>query len=114
MTYIKTSEKTKAIRKALSDVYGYKNVSVTKSTGTASHWITIKVKIQKPKDCRCKGWTLDKCASCKGVCVVTREKVEKMSVLALKEIGTEFDTYCSDYGYNTERTCNHITIKFIK
>lgn len=74
----------KPIKKALSEIYGYKNVSVRNRSGTAWGWVEIEVTTDYEDH-----W--DK----------SRE-VENQAIEALKKENLKPYTYCSDDGYNTE------------
>lgn len=94
MTY---AERTRACKKILSAIYGHKNVSVTKYTGTAAHWVEINVRVSTPRDCDCRftpaaGGRLKGCQACKDRASIVKKEVEE----ALKCI--EFSTWYSDDG----------------
>ena len=101
MSYIKTSEKNRAIKKALVAVYGAKNVSVTGDRGTAYGWVRIDITLPNT------GTTPDEYRK---LYSETSQKVRDIARQALKEIGAEFYTYTSDDGYNTEHECVMIQI----
>lgn len=93
MSYVSTSEKTKIIKAALAKVYGNKNVSVRKGTGTASGWIHATV------------ITADASHN-------NRLEIEIIAKKALREHGTEFFTYLSDDGFNDNyRDCFLVQIE---
>jgi hypothetical protein len=90
---MQTKDKCKIIKKYLRNQFVFTNpehkISVTKGTGTASGWIRIEVpSILKATQ--------------------TRDTIELMAILALKEKGTEFYTYTCDDGYGTTSNCVNV------
>jgi len=114
--YIQTREKTKAIKKRLVAVYGAKNVSVLKGTGTASHWITSTVYIERPSTCICSEEERGRwpnCDACRAMSRETDQRVEEIAALALQELGAVFGTYYSDdYTDSTPHDCHLINIYY--
>lgn len=91
MTY---AERTRTCKKILAAIYGHKNVSVKKHTGTAAHWVEINVYVSTHEGCTCvmPSGRLWGCQTCK----IVASKVEREVEAALKDI--EFSTWYSDDG----------------
>lgn len=49
-----TKENAKVIKKILSNLFGYQNVTVRKGSGTATGWITAHVNLFKDEYCTCE------------------------------------------------------------
>ncbi len=80
-------EQAKIIKEALSKVYGYKNVSVRRGSGTACWWTNIRVRL----DYADRKDYLEKC-----------QEVEKQAIEALEARGQTPSTFWVDDGYGTE------------
>jgi hypothetical protein len=112
-TYIPTSQKTKAIKKALSAHFPAKNISVVKETGTASHWISSRVTIERPADCFCDPTVYGRCRICSDAINSNDRLVDDVASKALTDLGASFGTYYSDdYSDSTPRSCHSISINF--
>lgn len=98
---IETKENAKTIKKILSSLFGYKNVTVRIGTGTASGWISARVDLAKPENCSCThtAWgTLERCSSC-------RQEMAGAHTRFNEERGKyklELYTYCDDMGGDNE------------
>lgn len=111
-TYIPTRDKTKAIKAALIPVFGRTNVSVVKGTGTASHWITSTVKIDRHAGCTndCKYWP--NCDLCRAIVRDADDRVRSISAKALRDMGADFGHYYSDdYSDPTPHNCHLINVR---
>ncbi len=104
---IETKENAKTIKKILSNLFGYKNVTVRIGTGTASGWITARVDLAKPETCSCThtAWgTLERCEDCKTEIEVSRLKF----TVERSKTNIELYTYCSDMG-DEDRECFNLS-----
>ena len=112
--YIPTTDKTKAIKKALkAELPKDYKVRVKRDSGTAAHWINASIEIpQRPQGCECEEYGY--CKVCREVSRELHNKVDAIGEKALAAIGTEFSTYCSDDGYDSTHTCFSINIKFAR
>ncbi len=116
-TYIPTAAKTKAIKKALAAHFPAKDISVTKGTGTASHWISSRVTIDRPTDCACDPLASNgyyrTCDSCKAAHRAADTLIDDVAAKALKDIGAGFSSYYSDdYTDSTARDCHSVSVNF--
>jgi hypothetical protein len=89
---LRTSERNRQIKKALSEEFGYKNVRVRGGRGTAYGWIDITIKAPAPHECN--DWH---CLTCNEL----RNKIRQRAWEILKKIGLEsiIGTYYDDMGY---------------
>jgi hypothetical protein len=113
-TYIPTATKTRAIKKALAAHFPAKDISVTKGTGTASHWISTRVTVSRPAECNCEVvGRYPACFSCRNYVNRIDKYVESIASKALTDLGANFDTYYSDdYTDSTPRSCHSVSINF--
>lgn len=117
-TYIKTTDKTKAIKKALAATFGAANVSVRRGKGTASSWIHSYVSIPIPSDCSCElpgiSWGEKMCSSCRSAYTKADDQADKISDEAASKAGGFSTYYSDDYSDSTARSCHLLQVRFIK
>lgn len=107
-----TNEIAAIVRKALTNRYGRKSVSVTKGRGTAGGWIHATIETKKPHDCFCKkGETY--CQRCVERIKETSKEARKIAYDAIEKKGAKFMTYCADDGFNTDRDCFMLQTRLI-
>ena len=105
-------ERNKRIKKELVKMYGYKNVRVQGSRGTAYGWVSIYIKTEKPHPGPCneeearRNWGL--CDKCKA-----KEEKIKSEIWAMLErtgLKKELGIYYDDF--NTKHYEIHINVEF--
>jgi hypothetical protein len=101
----------KPIKSALSDIFGYKNVSVKNDRGTAWGWVKVEIEQPKPAECSCQDW--HECEPCRNLRRGKEETARNAIYDRLTREGMKLYTYTSDDGYNTERDCLIIDVKLI-
>lgn len=109
--YIPTKEVAKIVREALNERWGRQNVSVRKGTGTATSWVEASVSIPMPKECGCEAH-YPYCTICRDILNEANDEAQKRVYSAMEKAGAEFSTYYSDDGYNTERSCFLLSVRF--
>lgn len=121
MEYVATKVKAAAIRKVLVAKHGRDRVSVKCGTGTASSWIHADLEINRPEDYTCGKEYLDGFSYSSRDCEPCRQQLRKWDEIvnrqaheALDAIGAKFSTFYSDDGYDTERECFIVQVRFIK
>lgn len=92
-------DRTRVIRKAISNVYGIKQTSVRQGTGRACGWIYMTVDVLEEWRVKTKE--------------ETREQIENLARKALSKIGAKFDTFYGDDGYDTEHECFMLKLNYI-
>lgn len=114
MTYLKTTEKTKIIKKALVAEFGQARVS--RDRGTAAHWISSTVYIShvcgESDPCRERSYATNE--DCIKAHNEAHTKVQRVASGALAKAGSEFSTFSSDDGYGTELSCHSIKVVLTK
>ncbi|MBI2637541.1 MAG: hypothetical protein HYW88_01450 [Candidatus Sungbacteria bacterium] len=99
---ISNSERTKAIKKILGELYGLRNVGVCTGRGTAHSWVYIKVRVKK----QTTDTTLEKRNRRE---LKIQEEVEK----AIVDSGVKLSQYYTDYGpKNRHNNCLRVEIEF--
>ncbi len=87
----------KPIKSALSEKYGYKNVSVVNGKGTAWGWVEAHIYVPKSNPCDCRV-NDPYCATCRATLNEVNKEAKSISYEALKTAGLKFGTYSSDMG----------------
>lgn len=116
--YVSTKEKAAAIKKAIAPVFGRSNVSVTKGSGTAAHWIHTDVLIPVPTGCSCENpgisWGDKMCATCRTAYNAAEAKMNELANQAVKELGGFSSYYSDDYADSSPYDCHLAQVKFIR
>jgi len=76
--------RTQTIKRALANVFGNKNISVRKETGTASGWIRVEITVEDRQEAHQKG-------------------ISEYARQIIKNTGVELYTYSDDMG--TDHDC---------
>lgn len=118
MDYVKTKEKTAAIKKALVPHFGAKNVSVTKGKGTASGWVHTTVEIPVPKGCTCEqpgiSWGNNMCVTCRAAYEAADAKMNTLADEVVAKLGGFSSYYSDDYSDSRPRDCHLSQVRFIR
>jgi len=107
---VTVAQRNRAIKKALVEIYGSKNVGLHGSRGTAYGWINIKVTMPKPAH-ECSGEY--RCSICRDLSRAEENKIEQIARDIVKKIGSWIGTYSSDDGYGTQYENMHTEVIFI-
>lgn len=99
MGYVPTVEKTRAIKRRLSQFFVAKNVRVYAGRGTASAWIHIDITVPST-----------------AASTVERHReysdlIRRVARKALEDIGTDFAKYTPDDGIEEPRDCVLIRVR---
>ena len=120
------TERNKAVKLLLAKKFDKQAISVTGGKGTAYGWCSIEIKTTDPCPFRqhvnpCSYYCKE--GYCKGNNKPirggwgnsVRQLLDKEITDTAKEAikGVEFDTFCADDGYNTERDRCTVRVKFI-
>jgi thiamine pyrophosphate-dependent acetolactate synthase large subunit-like protein len=100
----RNNEITSIIKKALSKKYGYKNVRVTRGSGTAYGWVSAHVKINAPEP-KCEMDTTSnwgRCYKCSEKYREYSQEVYRISKEAITKAGQKFGTWYGDDDYAKE------------
>lgn len=107
--------RNRAIKKALSSVYGAKSVSVTNGSGTAYGWLHIKVTMPKTSEHNCAEFEgfRSRCTKCYEEQRAEENKIKDIARNISKENGERIYTYSSDDGYGSDNECMLVDIEVI-
>lgn len=113
-----TKEKTAAIKKALVPLYGSANVSVTKGSGTASHWITTRVQINIARACQCenpgRSYGDKRCSLCRDAYRGAESFIKKTANEVVAKLGGFSSYYSDDYSDSRPHDCHLVDVVFIR
>jgi len=110
-----TTERNKLVKKALSERFGAKNVSVRGGRGTAYGWIEVTILSDAIEEAIKQG--LENGDSIETIKETLKSDVLKISDEArdiIHKTGVEIYTFTSDDGYNSEHECLLINVRFTK
>ena len=99
------------IKKALSQKYGHKNISVKNGKGTAWGWINISIKINRTEACLTPSQKYCNCQVCR---LIEREEQPQANLLiktALEASNLKLYSYHDDMGGNNEKIIVDIITK---
>ncbi len=99
---ITAKEIPKIVKKALAEIYGFKNVTANRGRGTAWGWVEARIKVAKPSSCICSP-TTRYCEACRLTLRTAEANANKAVYAAMNMAGAKFYTYCSDDGMGVER-----------
>ena len=92
--------KAQQVKKAINGHFD--NLSCINGKGTAYGWVTVRLDYPRQAKCCCNDGMY--CRLCKE----TMNEVQSRIYTLVNESGTEFYTYTSEDGYNTESACLNI------
>lgn len=110
--YVSPKIVCKIVKATLAERFGYKNVSVTKGTGTASGWIRATIEVEKPHDCYCKPFEVY-CSRCKELMQSVGKEARERLYTGMGEAGASFTTYYGDMD-NEPQDCFNLSIRIKK
>ena len=97
-----SKKRNQIIKAALAERFGYPNVSVKSGTGTARHWVEVRLTLWQDRE---KGYITEK-----GMRVAQNMAVEEARRI-VEKTGVKIDTYISDDGFDSEGQCLLIQAK---
>ncbi len=115
MDYVKTTDKTKAVKKALATRYGAKNVRCKAGTGTASYWIHSIVYRDHVCDLTdpCRDRTYPSNDDCRADQREVIASIKDIARKAITDIGGTMSSFSSDDGYSDSRLdCHSIDVYY--
>ncbi len=99
---ITTTERNRAIKKALSPIYGAKNISLVGGRGTAHGWIHLNVNVPTPQHEHNENRDgFIKCSVCWKLRRFEEQRIEKLAFETVKKIGSNIGTFIMDDSYNS-------------
>lgn len=101
-------------KKALSEKYGYKNVTVRNGQGTAWGWVECRIDVKKPETNCTKAHTpWDTCYTCQDARRAISNEAEALMYKAWQKEGLKPYTYLTDDGIGTDRNEVLIDVNYI-
>lgn len=106
------AQRNRAIKKALSEIYGSKNISLTGHRGTAYGWIDIKVNVPQPQH-EHNFNHYNRCSICYELKRVDENRIRQVAHETAKNIGSYIGSFYSDDGYDTKHDNMLIDVNFV-
>lgn len=106
------ADRNRAIKKALCEIYGKKNVSLVGHTGTAYGWMTIKVNVPQPQHDHDNELYI-KCTICRELKKLDENRIIKLAHEITDTIGSYIGTFYSDDGQGEKMDNMHVEVRFI-